>query len=424
MKILLAGDLHIGRTSSRVPDSVSREPLRAASAWLRLVELAISEKVDLVCLSGDVVDRDNRFWEAIGPLRDGILRLAEAGARTVAVAGNHDCDVLPRLARQLPPESFTLLGRGGGWERIAIESQDGRPALYVDGWSFTEPRFAGDPLDLYDLPPSAGAPALGLLHGDLDNPSSGYAPLTSSRLRATGHAGWLLGHIHLPKLLESGPPWLLYPGSLQALDPGEVGAHGAWITRLERGSLSEPELRPLSSVRYESTTISLDGIETDSRIEEALLAGVRREGERCTGGSPYLRCLALRVALRGRTPLADRVEAVVQGAVEGLELPIDEAIACVERTEVDALPEIDLEAHAGSQAPPGALARLLLALESGEQGSELEDLVRRTVAAVEQVDRSSAFESLAREEIDERLARKLLAAQARKLLSQLVRPER
>ena len=423
MKILLAGDLHIGRTSSRVPESVPREPLRAASAWLRLVELAILEKVDLVCLSGDVVDRDNRFWEALGPLKDGIRRLARAGARTVAVAGNHDCDVLPRLGRQLPPESFTLLGGGGRWERIAIGGGDDRPALHIDGWSFPGSVFRANPLDS-ELPPTPGdAPSLGLLHGDLGNPSSSYAPLDASRLRTTGHAGWLLGHVHVPRLVEAGPPWLLYPGSLQALDPGEVGAHGAWIARLERGSLSEPELRPLSAVRYESATIPLDGVETDSEIEESLTAAVRREAERCVEGARDLRCLALRVTLRGRTPLADRVEAVVRGAVEELELPVGEALACVERAEVDALPEIDLEAHAGSRAPPGALARLLLALESGERNPEFDELVRRAVEAIELADGASVFEPLAREEIDERLARKLLAVQARKLLSRLMRPE-
>ena len=72
MKLVLSGDLHIGRSSSRVLDSVRRDDLRAVTAWRRMVELAIQEQVSLVCLSGDVADEDNKFWEAIGPLERGI----------------------------------------------------------------------------------------------------------------------------------------------------------------------------------------------------------------------------------------------------------------------------------------------------------------------------------------------------------------
>ena len=61
-RLLLTGDLHIGRSSSRVPAGVSADALRAATAWERIVQLAISESVNAVLLSGDIADEQNKFW--------------------------------------------------------------------------------------------------------------------------------------------------------------------------------------------------------------------------------------------------------------------------------------------------------------------------------------------------------------------------
>src|SRR5690606_1937215 len=97
VRILCAGDLHLGRRSSRVPWDGDGAAGSCAEAWMRLVECAIRERVDLVALSGDLVDHDNRWFEAFGPLERGLKRLADAGIPVYAVAGNHDYDTLPHL---------------------------------------------------------------------------------------------------------------------------------------------------------------------------------------------------------------------------------------------------------------------------------------------------------------------------------------
>jgi len=60
----------------------------------------------------------------------------------LAVAGNHDGVVLPRLADALPPRadvvhSFRLLGRDGGWEVADLTDPDGALVTRVVGWSGT-----------------------------------------------------------------------------------------------------------------------------------------------------------------------------------------------------------------------------------------------------------------------------------------------
>lgn len=422
MRLLLTGDLHIGRSSSRMPDSVRRDDVRVATAWNRIVDLAIAEQVRVVCLSGDVADQDNKFWEAIGPLERGINRLAEARIRTVAVAGNHDHDVLGRLADQLPREHFTLLGRGGKWERITIE-QNGGCALHIDGWSFPRQQVHNDPLNSYDLASDPNTPILGIVHGDLDVATTPYAPLDLARLQGLPPAGWLLGHIHAHRLVgKDGRPWVLYPGSPQALDPGETGPHGPWLVEITLATIGLPEHRPLSSVWYGQCQVDLTSTSEETEIEGTVLDGIRKKATTiATKAGPHLMHISLRLRLVGSTPVSHRaLEVMTQQVVEDLSLPIGNASVGVEAIEVDTVAPINLVEHAKSHSAPGALSRLLLGMEQEEVSGEIADLIRQARHELEQVERHRDFTQLERREITEEMARDHLRTQARALLTQLV----
>lgn len=63
MKLLAAADLHLGRALGGVPSQWA-EQYSPRHAWTALIDEAVSRKVDAVLLAGDVVDRQNRFFEA------------------------------------------------------------------------------------------------------------------------------------------------------------------------------------------------------------------------------------------------------------------------------------------------------------------------------------------------------------------------
>ena len=419
MRILLTGDLHIGRASSRVPESVPRAVLRAATAWGRIVDLAIAEQVTVVCLSGDIVDSANRFWEAIGPLERGIARLTEAGMRTVAVAGNHDFEVLARLADQLPSQSFTLLGRGGRWERLTVDVP-GQSGLHLDGWSFPTSRVRDSPLGSYDLPHDSAVPTLGIVHGDLDVAATTYAPLSLAHLQACQVDGWLLGHTHAPRLI-TGRPWVLYPGSPQALDPGEPGSHGPWIVEVADGQLREPEQRHLSSVWYERRDIDLSGTEDDTELDSRLLAGIRAEGARIAAlAGPHLVHTSLRLSLTGSTSMSQHVAEAAEKLRDDLDLTEGTASVAVEKVDVQTTPAIDLAEYARANSAPGAVARLLLQLDTPDPSDEVMDLVREARREVERVELHKAYVGLEQRAVTEDMARGHVRTQARALLTALV----
>jgi len=426
LKLLIAGDLHLGRASSRVSAQADSD-VTARAALDRLVDAAISENADLLCLTGDVADESNRFWEALGPLTRGITRLAEEGIVTLAVSGNHDHDVLPRLAEQLDSQAFRLLGRGGSWERYTHEV-NGEPVLHVDGWSFPQERVRTSPVDEYEPQHDAAVPTVAMVHGDLDVVTSPYAPLERQRLLAFPILGWLLGHIHAPMCEEQdGRPFLFYPGSPQALDPGETGEHGAVLGELQHGEFLPLRRIPLSTVRYDALDVDLSGVEDESafvrRIRESIEACVSSAAQE---GSGVLKNLSLRLNLTGRTVIAGELRTEARGLENDFETTVDGVHVSVDRVRLDVLPEIDLQEHAQVNTPPGMVARLLLDIEHNEStmdmSAETQRLLHTARQRIEDQRRNNVYTSVSDGERkpSEDEIRRVVREQAETLLTELL----
>lgn len=380
--VLCAADLHLGRRATGLSGRWDGGRLSATDTWQRLVDRAVSDSVDLVVLAGDVVDQFNRSFEAYGPLERGVAALADAGIPIVAVAGNHDHDTLPDVAAEVGGGNLTVLGRGGRWERWTLRRTDGEPILHVDGWSFPDGRWDADPTATYD-PLSLGdvgdVPVLGLLHADLDVAGSVYAPVTADRLRSFPSVAWVLGHIHIPSLREApGVTPILYPGSLQALDAGETGPRGAWRIDIRRDGTRHFRHIPLSSVRYDTVAVDIEGAEDQqalvSRVRQALRAHLDDRSAESTGALQRIHC---RVQLTGRTPLHGQLVSALDGLDDfsptddaGLRLTVDG------RPTIGTRPALDLDAIARGTDAPALLARLLL--EPEESGGDVPaDLLER-----------------------------------------------
>lgn len=386
VRLLCTGDLHIGRFPSHVP--VQNRALSVESAWGQAVTLAIDERVDAVVLTGDVADQDNKLFEALGPLRTGVARLWEAGIRTVAVAGNHDYDVLRRLAG-LVDEAFTLLGPEGTWSETVLE-RDGRPVLRLVGWSFPARHVRTSPLASFPTF-DADLPAIGVVHGDLDQEQSDYAPLRRADLAAAPVDAWLLGHVHKPMRADEGGTLLLYPGSLQPLDPGEKGAHGPWIVTLEPDGSVSATHRPAATVRYEQVGVDLSGVDTKEGAEAALTQAVDARLAALCAEQPGLVQAVVDVHLTGRTALFSDLPTLAS-AVTGQSFPSPSAVAVVRRVSVDARPAYDLDLLADQKDPAGAAARLILNLEADAEA--VRGLLDEAVRSNQILDAAPAFAPL------------------------------
>lgn len=356
MKILCTGDIHIGRRSSRIPPHLDGPVFSCGSAWLRVVERAIADRVDLVCVTGDLVDQANRYLEAIGTLEGGLQRLAGAGIEVVLVAGNHDHEVLPKLVDGLGTANVRLLGRGGRWERYTVARGDAR--VHIDGWSFTHSHHLSSPLRSY-RPAADGAPVVALLHADLEVRGSRYAPILLSEMRAHPGVLFLLGHVHDPRnVREDGGARYIYPGSPQAIDRAETGRHGAVLLHLRDGGF-EPEEIALSTVRYESLDLPVDDLLSPEDLDSALAGAVGAAMDDLTADSDHLRLVRFRVRLVGRTRIGRELEARLAEVAQDLELPRGEMLGSVESYWSGMSPAHDLGSLAAGVGAPAILAGIL-----------------------------------------------------------------
>jgi DNA repair exonuclease SbcCD nuclease subunit len=266
LHILASGDIHIGRQSTHVDPHIA--PARLA--WDRLVHTAIDNAYDILILTGDVVDRDNRFFEARTPLLHGLQRLDQAGIDVFLVAGNHDFDVLPEILRAQDLPHVHLLGQNNTWQSHTLTRND--IPLRLTGWSFPTQHHSHSPLN--NLPdPEPGCVNIGITHGELTDQPSPYAPLSPGRLQRSGYDLWLLGHIHLPTKPHPDTK-TYYTGSPQALSPKEQGTHGPLhIEILGRDRINVYRI-PLSSTRYETLPIDLADITDTDNLRNRICTAV------------------------------------------------------------------------------------------------------------------------------------------------------
>jgi DNA repair protein SbcD/Mre11 len=361
--LLAIGDMHLGRPPTALPEDLRhRSPeLGPQAAWELAVDEAIDRAVDGVLLAGDLVERSRDFFVAYGQLKAGIEKLAEAGIPVLAVAGNHDTHVLPRLADEI--EHLHLLGRAGKWETAHLDD------VSILGWSFPQPRVRRSPLEsLESLDRNQGdGVVIGLLHCDRDQPDSAHAPVSSEALKSAPVDAWLLGHIHRPDALDEDRP-IGYLGSINALRASETGARGPWMVQVTAGTVTADQV-PLAPLRYERLEIDCSDIADAERLGEQVLAACRALVKAFDQGKWRPRALGLRVVLTGHTAAASALAAVASDLSDDGRSWDEGGIACfIHKIELAVSPAIELKRLARQSDPCGLLARRLLALD--EPGSD------------------------------------------------------
>lgn len=151
---------------------------------------------------------------------------------------------------------------------------------------------------------------------------------------------------------------------------------------------------PRATVRYEMVEVDVEGKEDTEEVEGAITDAVRQQLQNVLQSHSQLQHLVGRLQLTGRTPAHRQIGDFLSGLAEGLELPVGEAVASVDRAEVHTRPDLDLERIAEGSDPPAVLATLIRAIDEGKETK----LAKETWTAVEEalgpVIRSPAYEPL------------------------------
>lgn len=362
IKLLAIGDMHLGRRPSRLPGELANQAseLSPQKGWEQTVEQAIQNQVDLVVLAGDLVDREDNFFEAFRPLETGINALVDAGIEVVGISGNHDVSVLPRLAKQL--SQFKLLGANGQWETHRFETQGVSVTLH--GWSYPKPVVSDSPLEGHTFERAPGL-NLGLLHCDRDQADSRYAPVTSQELRQAGLDGWLLGHIHKPDALTT-QSLSGYLGSITGLHVGELGPRGPWLLEIDQGRVQTVTHWTLAPLVWTQLTLDLSPLTDPEQAMDALLQEIRRLDQEVSTYLQPPQAVGIRLFLSGQSDFGGAVlEALCDKQTDNLAVGDIQTIF-LESIHDQTTAAMDLDLLAQRADHIGRLARSLLLLDQPE----------------------------------------------------------
>lgn len=412
IKLLCLGDAHLGRYPSRVP--TDNPALSVRSVWKKTVTKAIDKDVDAMILTGDMADNINSYFEAYGILRKAIVRLRNSGIPVIAVAGNHDYKVFPKLVESMSDDNFIFLGQNGSWSEAIIKTRSGR-SLRCVGWSFPDPHYKSSPLDTFHHSQSENF-TVGIIHGDLEGQGK-YAPLARRDLDRQPVDLWLLGHVHAPKLHEDYRAPVLYPGSPQPLDPGEPGTHGPWMITIDDENRIQAEQLPIATVRYEEIPIDVSNADEIEHIHTAITDQLEQRGRELTRRNPALRHLCCRLQLRGQTRLHRKLSTEGLTNIDMFDLEVNECSITIDKVSFYTTPNRDIQEIAQlKNDPPGMLARWLIELKHDHH----HELLKRAHSAAEAVYRSTGFHGLAEKKPDPETLSSLVNQQALLLLDELL----
>jgi DNA repair protein SbcD/Mre11 len=180
MRLLHTSDWHLGRTFHGAP--LLTQQVAAVAA---MVDLVRSEAVDVVVVAGDLFDRQLPPVDAVEALSDAFAELRAAGARVVAISGNHDSGRrLAYGARLLAQTGVSVCGdpRRVG-QPVLVEATDGGGDLAIYPIPYLEPEIARHHLD---APQARGHQAV--LRLALDRARADAASRPGARTVAVAHA--------------------------------------------------------------------------------------------------------------------------------------------------------------------------------------------------------------------------------------------
>ncbi|WP_347552374.1 DNA repair exonuclease [Pseudalkalibacillus hwajinpoensis] len=268
MSFVHCADLHLDRPFSganRLPNSIHEFVRDSAFRSLsKIIDLAISNRVDFVLFVGDLFDSSYRSLQAQMTLLHQLQRLDEAGIYSYLSHGNHDALDGEWISLTWPDSSYFF---GPKVEAVPYYRNRIRVA---DIHSFSYPtRHVNEKMTEQYQKGGEGHYQIGMLHGNLEGRTehSSYAPFTIQDLVEKDFDYWALGHIHQRSHLNEEPP-ILYPGNIQGAHRKETGEKGCYLVTLRNG-LASTTFYQTSDVTWHRPEIDLGQFETIQPLLQA-----------------------------------------------------------------------------------------------------------------------------------------------------------
>ncbi len=270
LTILHCADLHLDAV---LGDSINAKQLADLSkeeitklrdapllALTNIADIAISQKVDVVLIAGDVFNRRDGVSSDIrtrSSFTNFLRTLSDNSIQVFIALGNHDpLGTISDLSAPWPENVHLFSSRAPQTHTLEIDGIQ----VSIHGVSYQNNEESRNLAELF--PPKVNDSInIGVLHTNVggNENHSNYAPANLETLSAKGYDYFALGHIHKRSVLNE-HPFIIYSGNTQALSskPSESAPKGCVVARIGPESKAiEYEFFTTDSVRYKRIDIEV-----------------------------------------------------------------------------------------------------------------------------------------------------------------------
>ena len=311
LRIIHTADVHLGARHDDLGEQAAAQRERQFAAFKAAVDLALSERVDLFLIAGDLFDSNVQPRRSVERVAAELKRLVDSKIRTVVIPGTHDC--YDRASVYRTYDLAMMAGSAPGDDLVTVLDPDHAsihlPALdaVVHGRVFPTKRAPHSPLrDSVGATGTAAADTgtgtpratwqIGMVHGSIAIPGKTEGDevvVTTAEIAASGLDYLALGHWHSAQSGKAGAVTYAYAGAPEAVALDQDRAGKVLLVTLDANAGSRSvtvEERVVGRTRFEKVDIDastvagqpalvrmLSARADPDLVLDARLVGVRRD---------------------------------------------------------------------------------------------------------------------------------------------------
>lgn len=269
VKLLHCADIHIGAAESFLGDSAAKRRFETLLTFEKIMDIALSSKVDIVAVAGDLFDSntiEERFIEAVFSKISAISPI-----KVVFSAGNHDpLNTESPFLRDNLPENLYVLGPKD--ECIPFENI----GVNIYGRSFENSFLKGE--TAFTLPVRADRINILVQHGDLCHDlNSDYNAITPQFVKESTMDYIALGHKHThTEIGRIDNTFFAYSGCPEGQGFDETDSKGIYIGEIGKGYCNL-QFIPISKRLHIHEKIDITGLCDNGEISSYILESLAKD---------------------------------------------------------------------------------------------------------------------------------------------------
>ena len=257
MKFIHAADIHLGspfQGLKNIPANIRKRVVSSTGVAMKnLVQAAIENTVDFVCIAGDLFDNPEPDLETLNLAIDQLEILNAANIPVFLSYGNHDY-LNAKIPGVIFPDNVSIFGEKVETKQITLV--DGS-TVDITGFSYNKRAEINARIEEYPSKSNQADFQIGMLHGSMDGLKSSeahYAPFTISQLLAKNYDYWALGHIHKRQTLND-MPVIAYAGNTQGRHINEPGPRGISLVTINQQKQTDVQFLRTDVVEWTNVAV-------------------------------------------------------------------------------------------------------------------------------------------------------------------------